>query len=235
MSTVDLSRLRPDRVSALYWAAIVNAELLVVLLYFAFVTGPPGDVDSLLKVIYPFVWLNVSWWVYRETTAPDAATRRTVAASALAGGYFLLLAYVGGIVLPGMGELATGPRLVTHQLPPGYAPAFLYSGTNVVVNLIPYKLVGYLTLAYLVYVASLDVSGGVVAGVVGLFSCVSCTLPVIAAVVGGVTGSAAFAAAAAQQSYGLSTVVFVVTVVLLRWQPDAGDVAHLVRTIRRES
>ncbi|WP_255150335.1 DUF7546 family protein [Halorarius halobius] len=218
---------RPDRGTLLYWAAVVNAELLVVLLYLLFVTGPPDSLRFVLLVTYPFVWLNVAWWAYRSTDPPAAGRRTRVGAGALAAGYFLLLAYVGGLVQPGIGDLATGFRVVTYQVPPGFAPAVLYSGSAVVVNLIPFKLAGYLALAYLVYVTALDVSGSVAAGVVGLLSCVSCTFPVIAAIVSGVTGSAAFAATVAGGSYGLSTLAFLVTVGLLRWRPDVSDLSRL--------
>jgi len=53
----------------------------------------------------------------------------------------------------------------------------------------------------------------------GLLSCVSCTWPVLASLVGGVAGGTGLAAAVTTQSYGLSTVVFCVTVGLLYWRP----------------
>ncbi|PSQ22176.1 hypothetical protein BRD04_05280 [Halobacteriales archaeon QS_9_67_17] len=144
-----------------------------------------------------------------------------------------MLAWAGGLVAPGIGDLATGVRVVTYQVPPGFGPVLLYSGERVVVNLVPYQTVGYLTLAGLVYLTVVDVAGSVAAGVVGLFSCVSCTFPVIAAVVSGVTGGATFAASVGQGAYGLSTVVFVVTVALLRWRPDVGDLARLRAALNR--
>jgi len=85
---------------------------------------------------------------------------------------------------------------------------------------IPYKLIGYLALTYLVYVTLLDAAGSAVGGVLGLLSCVSCTWPVLATIVTGVAGSGtALAGAVYAQSYDLSTVVFVVTVGLLYWRP----------------
>ncbi|MFB6117667.1 hypothetical protein [Halosegnis sp.] len=217
----------PDRPTALYWTAILNAELLVVLAYFAFVTGIPESLDFVVLVVVPWVWLNVSWWVYRNMRFPAAPFRRRVLGAIVAAGYFLVLARVGGLLLPGIGDLATGLRVVTYQVPPGFGPALLYSGDSLVVNLIPYQLAGYLTLAILVYATVVDVSGSAAAGFVGLFSCVSCTLPVIAAVVSGVTGSVTFVASLGDGAYGLSTVVFVLSVALLRWRPDIGDVARL--------
>jgi cytochrome c biogenesis protein CcdA len=83
--------------------------------------------------------------------------------------------------------------------------------------------VGYAALAVLVYATALDVAGSAIGGVLGLFSCVSCTWPVLASLVGGVAGgSSAVASAALSGSYGLSTVIFVVTVGLLYWRPFGG-------------
>lgn len=94
--------------------------------------------------------------------------------------------------------------------------------------LLPFKLVGYLALAYLVYVTVLDATGGVLGGVLGLFSCVSCTLPVIAGVLSGFVGGAgAVATAAYAQSYALSTAVFVLTIALLVWRPTVADLRAL--------
>jgi hypothetical protein len=223
----------PDRETAVYWAAVVNAELLVVLLYFSVVTGFPSSLQFLVLVAVPWVWINVSWWVYRNSSLPDVPLQRRAAGTGVAVGYFLVLAWAGGLVAPGIGDLATGFRVVTYQVPPGFGPALLYSGERVVVNLVPYQAVGYLTLAGLVYLTVVDVAGSVAAGVVGLFSCVSCTFPVIAAVVSGVTGGATFAASVGQGAYGLSTVVFVVTVALLRWRPDMGDLSRLRAALNR--
>ncbi|MFC7080732.1 DUF7546 family protein [Halorussus caseinilyticus] len=87
----------------------------------------------------------------------------------------------------------------------------------------PYKLVGYVALAYLVYDTVLDTAGSAVSGVLGLVSCVSCTWPVIATLAAGVTGSGtAVAAAASEWSYTLGTVAFLLTVGLLRWRPSFG-------------
>lgn len=218
---------RPSNRTLLWGALVVNAELLVTLAYYA-VTSVPGTLQYALLTLYPWVWLNASLWVYVRVRAPAAPARRRVLAGALAGGYFLVLLYFGGVLLPGIGERATGLRLVGLTLPPGFSPALLYSGRAVVLNLVPFKLVGYLTLAYLIYTTVLDVSGSAIAGVVGLFSCVSCSLPVIAAIVSGIAGSGtAVVTAATGQSYGLSTVVFLFTVALLVWRPDWSDVARL--------
>lgn len=217
--------LRPDRSTLVWGALIVNTELLVVLAYFA-LTSPPTTPEFVLLALYPWIWFNASLWGVTRTDAPPAASRRRAVAIAVGVGYFLVLAYVGGVLQPGLGERATGVRFVAFAVPPGFSPALLYSGAAVVVNLIPFKVVGYAALSYLVYVTVLDAAESAAAGVVGLFACVSCTFPVVAAVVGTVFGSSA-AVAVADRSYGLSTVVFALTVVLLSWRPTVGDFARL--------
>jgi hypothetical protein len=99
----------------------------------------------------------------------------------------------------------------------------VYEHALATVVLVPYKLVGYATLAYLVYGTVVDATRTGVAGLLGLLSCVSCSWPVLATLVSGVAGSgSAVAAATLDQSLWLSTVVFVVTVALLAWRPTFG-------------
>lgn len=233
MSTVPLSRFRPSRQSALWWAAVLNGQLLILLAYFALVTGLPSSLEFLILAVVPWVWLNVSWWSYRTTAVEAVPRRRRLLAVAVGVGYFLVLARVGGLLLPGLGELATGLRIVTYQVPPGFAPAVLYSGEALVINVIPYQVAGYAALSYLVYATVADVSGSAAAGVVGLFSCVSCAFPILAALLSTVTGGATFAAGVGQGSYALSTVVFVGTVALLRWRPGMAEFVRLRRWLNR--
>lgn len=233
--TAALSRLRPDRESLLIWGAILYAEAMVVLAYVAFVGDPPSTLRYVLLLTYPFVWIDLSLWAYWRVDPPGAPRRRRAVVGAVAGGYLLVLSYFGGVVGPGAGEVATGLRIVTYQIPPGFAPAALYSGSTLSVNLIPFKVVGYLALAYLLYVTLLDAVGSAAAGVLGLFSCVSCTFPLIAGLASGLAGgSAALATTITEQSYGISTAVFVVTVLLLVWRPTAADLGRLWTAVRRE-
>jgi len=111
-------------------------------------------------------------------------------------------------------------------LPPGYSPRLFYDGGVISLTLAPYKVVGYGALAYLVYVTVLDAAGTALSGVVGLFSCISCTWPVIGTIAAGVFGSSsALATAAMNQAYPLSTLVFLSAVALLWWRPRVGGTA----------
>lgn len=212
MSTLDTDwrGLVPENRSLAVWAIVLNTELLLVMLYLLLL---PGAATDPLLLTFPFVWLNVAGWVLLRVRPAPASTRRRAVASVLALGYGLLLGYVGGVF--GLGGVGTGLRVVLAA-PPGFAPSVVYSGATLAVVVTPWKVAGYLALSYLVYVTVVDASGGLAGGVLGLFSCVSCVLPIFASVVGGAIGAGgALYQAALAQSYGLSTVVFLVSVGLL--------------------
>jgi len=226
--------IRPDRRTLLWAALLVNAELIAVLGYISLPTVTPTAIQY---YVYPFVWINVGLWAVVRTARvrgnasgnegkgrKRGTERKRYAAGALATGYFLVLAYVGGLLGPGHALVGhTGhPRPSGFRLawlPPGWGPAPLYNGPLFELALMPFMLVGYLALAYLVYATVLDAVGSAIGGFLGLLSCVSCTWPVLASLVGGVAGGTGLAAAVTTQSYGLSTVVFCVTVGLLYWRP----------------
>ena len=209
-TTIDPKQFVPESRSLVLWAAVLNFELLLVFLYLTVVDQPATDPFLLA---FPFVWLNVAALVVTSVRPAPAPSRRRLVAALVAVGYAVLLGYVGGVF--GTGGQGTGLRLVLAA-PPGFSPTLVYSGSPLAVVATPWKVAGYGTLAYLVYVTVVDASGGAVGGVLGLFSCVSCVLPVVASVVGGVAGAGGVLYQAAMgQSYGLSTVVFLVSVGLL--------------------
>jgi len=222
MATHELKRdpadLLPNRQTLLVLGALVLAEFLAVVWYFVLTDATPGDLRYLA---YPFVWINVGLVAaWRTRLAPASDRTRTVAA-VLAAGYLGLLGYFGGLVAPGTlfaGGSAFGPSL--HFVAPGWGPALFYRGELLHVSILPFKLVGYLALAYLVYATVLDAAGAAVTGVLGLLSCVSCSWPILASIATGFFGaSGAATTAALSASYDLSTVVFVATVALLYWRP----------------
>jgi hypothetical protein len=220
-STVSggVGRFLPDRRTLAWVALVLNAEFILVAGYYTLATDVTLR-DPLFAVV-PFVWLNLAGWAIVRTTPAPADLRKRRLAALVAAGYFLMLAYFGGVLGPGTGTgRAASVSLQFAQLPPGWNPALLYNGSVVSLVVLPYKLVGYVALAYLVYATALDAASALVGGVLGLFSCVSCTFPLLAGVVTGIVGSgSAVAGFTASNSYLLSTVVFAVTVVLLRWRP----------------
>ena len=174
--------------------------------------------------LYPLIWiaigLSVLWYV-----RPTPDERRNLGAAILAAVYFVVLLIAGGVVGAGpelplgvVGDTATGIydlRFVT-AVPPGYGPALLYVGPYLRIGLIPYLLVGYLALAWLVYVTALTARRAATPGLLGIFACIGCTWPVLAAVLGGSTGIVSSVGAAVYaNAYPVSTAAFVFAVGLL--------------------
>ncbi|WP_380674922.1 DUF7546 family protein [Salinigranum sp. GCM10025319] len=234
MSTATRTDWVPDRRDLLVGAAVVNAELLVVLVYLAV---EPVTVDSWRFILYGFLWINAGLYAVAKTTPAPADTRTKRLALLVAGGYFLVLAVAGGIVGPShtspLASLLTDGHLHSHGtataggfdlrlLPPGWGPALVYQGAWLSVILMPYKVIGYLSLAYLVYATAIDAAGTVVSGSLGVLSCVSCTWPVVGSLVTSLFGSgSAVVVAATTWPYDVSTVAFLATVALLTWRPLA--------------
>jgi hypothetical protein len=213
MATASASRFAPNRGALLYGAALLNGELALVLLYFAISSSVPTDPVFLA---YPFVWINAALWGVSRVGLPDASRRQYALAAAVGAAYFLLLGGVGGLYMFHGADL--GARIA--WLSPGWGPALLYSGSALTVSLLPFKVIGYAALAYLVAVTVLDAARTGLAGLLGVFSCVSCTWPVAATLFTGVFGGASAVASVAQnEPYALSTVVFVSSVLLLAWRP----------------
>jgi hypothetical protein len=218
-NTSRFDAIRPRQETILWGGIVITAEILLLLLYVLVSESRLVSVSAVRYYLYPFVWINVGLWALARTTPQRVTGRKRQAAIALTVGYFLVLLVAGGLVGPGMPN-GRGFSLRVLTVPPGWGPVLSYSSSLLTVNVFPYKVVGYVALAYLVYATMLDAAGSAVSGILGLLSCVSCTWPVLASVVTGLVGSGtAIAGFVYTQSYGLSTVVFLVTVGLLHWRP----------------
>jgi hypothetical protein len=202
----------------------VGALLLIAEAAFVVVALESGEVivqNPLLVLGVPFVWINLSLLVF-GFVRPAPESERSWVSTAIAVGYFAVLAVAGGLLVWNSAG-GSGVRM-TLQGVPGWIPLVIAGLGPISVIVVPFKLVGYAALTYLVYVTVRDASGAALGGLLGLLSCVSCTLPVIAALVSGLAGGgAAVAAAAYANSYALSTVVFAVTIGLLVWRPTMAD------------
>lgn len=210
---------RPTPRTLLVGAGLLNAELAAVLAYFAFTDA---TLSSPAFTVYGLVWVNVSLFVFARCDPPASGGVRALA---VAVGYAALLAVFGGLVGPPSPATTTGWRLAL--LPPGWGPALVYGGPGVAVALLPAKLLGYGALVYLLYGSLAEASASGLAGLLGLFSCVSCSFPILAgAAAAAVGGGSAVAAAATGIGYGPSTLVFLVSVGLLWWRPGFGALAR---------
>jgi hypothetical protein len=236
-ATSTLPNWRPSKQELLVGAAVLNAELLAVLLYLLFM---PVRVQSWRFIFYGFLWINVGIFAIWKTNPTPADPRTRRIAILVAAGYFLLLAVAGGILGPShsspIAALLTDGHTHSHgataavgsyelrMLPPGWGPAFVYQGAWFMLILMPYKVVGYLALAYLVYATVIDAVTASISGALGLLSCISCTWPILGSIAASVFGSgSAVAVAATTWPYDISTVAFLGAVGLLLWRPLVGD------------
>ena len=205
-------------------AAAIFLEGVLVVGYFL---ATPGNVTVPRYVLYPFVWINAVLLAAYRTQIPSAPRRRHLIAGGLAAVYFLLLANWAGLTELTIG----GHHLIVDGLfdlhigrgSPGWARTQVISDLFYV-SFVPYRVIGYLGLTYLVYAALLDASGAVASGALGLVSCLSCSFPIVASFVTGFVGgwvtlmSTAFA-----YSIDISTVAFLASVALLYWRPGFGS------------
>ncbi|MXR41970.1 hypothetical protein GRX01_11565 [Halobaculum sp. WSA2] len=217
--TTDIDRLVTRR-TLLVAALVVNVELAAVLAYFSLTTA---SLTSPLFTLYGLIWVNLALVVFARYRPPTADARTRRRALAVAVGYALLLAVFGGVV--GVAPPRTTPGVEIALLPPGWGPALVVNAGVAAAILMPAKVLGYAALAYLLYGAVVDAAGAGVAGALGLFSCLSCSLPILAGAVASLLGGGAVVAAAVTGiGYGPSTLVFVVTVALLWWRPGLDSV-----------
>jgi hypothetical protein len=210
-SVVDTSE--PRRL-VLVAGALVGCELLLLGAYFSVSST---TVLAPRYVLYPFVWINTALLALLVVDRPRVDGRRRLVAVAVAVCYLGVLSWLDGTVAAGTGA----GTVRVFALSPGWGPALLYDGV-VRLALFPYRVVGSLALAYLVYALVADTVGsGLLGGAVGLLSCVSCTLPVAAAVLSGLLGGGlGLTVASNPLAYDLSTLAYVVSVGLLTWRPS---------------
>jgi hypothetical protein len=193
-----------------------NVELAAVVAYFTFTNA---TLSSPAFTLYGLIWTNVSLLVFWRFDVPSVSRTAKLRAAAVAVPYAALLAVFGGLVGPS--TPTAPPGFAVSLLPPGWGPALVYGGEVVSMVLLPAKVLGYGALVYLLYGSLADASRTGLAGILGLFSCVSCSFPILAGAVAAVVGGGGFVAALATGvGYGPSTAVFLVSVGLLWWRPD---------------
>jgi len=200
----------------------IAAELLLLAVY---VAATPAELTRPRYALYPFVWINVGLWAVLRTVPPRATPGRRLVAGLVAGLYLLVLCWLAGLV----GFVAGAPTdllgISIGYGSPGWERIRLVTSAVYVV-VVPYRVIGYLVLAYLVYVTVLDTAAAAVSGALGFVSCLSCSFPILASLAAGVFGGgAAITGALYAYSVDISTAVFVVAVALLYYRPGFGRAA----------
>jgi len=201
-------------------AVAIWAEMTLLLGYF-FLTD--ATVTTPRYIVYPFVWINAVLWAGMRTTTRRASRRLQAIAVTIAAAYFLVLAnWAGLVVLTGGGHHPVPESVLGLSFgsgSPGWARVRFITETFAV-SFVPFRVIGYLGLAYLVYAAVLDATSAVASGALGLLSCLSCSFPIVASAVTGIWGGSVTAMSTVfAHSVDISTLAFLVSVGLLYWRP----------------
>lgn len=182
---------------------ILGAVLAGVTLGYTAAVDPV--VHSIDQVLYPVIWIGISagaLWLL-----PRGSWSSVGPGSALVGvGYTLVLLWTAGLV----GSSAGAAGLSIHLGLPGWGPAVVYTADFLRVTVVPFLIVGYATLGVLAAVAFQTSWGAAGPGLIGLFACVSCTAPLLAAVAGSL-GAGSVAAALTTAQYPVATAIFAVS------------------------
>lgn len=214
-----MSQLTHERAELLRTAVLaLGIQSALALLYLA-LTSAGLTAPTMLAI--PFVWVTAAVVAVRHVERPAASRDTRWVGTVFGTVYALGLVWLTGMVSPAMGA-ATGVNIVL--LAPGWGPVIRYSGTVLSFVLVPYQIVGFVALGYLVSLAVRDIvhnglSAGV-GGVLALGSCASCALPVVAAL-GGLLGGVGLGAvpAVGGGTYLLGTAAFVLAVAVLTRRP----------------
>ncbi len=160
-------------------------------------------------LVYPVVWSTVSIaaaaWVSRTVRVRP---RRWLGA-AVGVGYTVALLWLSGT----LGASAGMPTSQLMVSMPGWGPILLYDNGFVSLSIVPFKLVSYLSLGYIVAVL-VAAAGSARTAALGIASCVSCAAPLLLAVAGLFGGTQA-TTMVASAGYDLATVVLLITFGLL--------------------
>ena len=159
---------------------------------------------------YPVVWivtsLTAAVWIGLTVRGRPRRWRGV----AIGGGYTLVIGWLTGL----LGATTGGFPLRVHAAPPGWGPIILYDSGLLRLSIVPFKLIAYLALGYVIYALVAAHRGSIRAAAVGVFSCVSCTGPLLVAIIGAVGGTQA-TTAVATAGYDIATAALVATFGLL--------------------
>ena len=203
------------------WGGLLAVEALWIGAHFALT---PATVTDPRYVLYPFVWINAGLYaVWRVGRTPPPAGDGVRRLADFAGaGYFLVLAWLSGL-LSVYGPDHAHDHLHGWQVTlaaPGWGPRVAYVGDWFHAYVVPYRVVGYLALAYLLAAAVRELSARSLTGALGVATCVGCSFPLLVSIAGAVgLGGGAGLAAVSTLSLDLSTGAFLLAVGVLAWRP----------------
>lgn len=219
---------RPHLRALVVFNVLFGLQLLAAVVYGVVFDASP---TSLHLFLIPFLWITVSVLAVWYTQPVSRGPRHRLFAFGVSFGYFLLFLVLTGSVgfSPSTVEPVTGVYGVGIEVDRslGWGPIAFYAGEWIGLRIIPYQLVGYLALSYLVYSAVLNVTQSATAGTLGLILCPGCAAAVIAPVFGSIAGLSSAIALFIRYTYEISTILFVVAMALLYWQPSVRRLREL--------
>ena len=194
-------------------AAVATAVVATVALLTAIATYlrlTDAVITTGRSLSYPVVWIVTSLTAAVWIGLTVRGRPRRWRGIAIGGGYTLVIGWLTGL----LGATTGGFPLRVHAAPPGWGPIILYDSGLLRLSIVPFKLIAYLALGYVIYALVAAHRGSIRAAAVGVFSCVSCTGPLLVAIIGAVGGTQA-TTAVATAGYDIATVALVATFGLL--------------------
>ena len=189
--------------------AVVVATVIQAIVVVVYASVADASITSTTNVAVPFIWINLGLWGVLRIGWPTDGRRRL--AAAIATGYVVALFVAAGIIQFG----ATTTAANVYWLVPGWGPLVTIQAEFVTLALVPYRVIGYLALGVLVFSVVARTAAGALTGLLGVFSCVGCTFPLLVTVFGGLGGVVSSSAIAGGTVSALGTAVYTATVVLL--------------------
>lgn len=194
------------------WVAVFILQLYAVFAYFEFTGASPTG--ELRYLVYPLVWMTVAAWAIVTVDLPVNDRRQLLGASLVGVAYFLLVLWIPGNI--GLGTPGGAFAFRVEMYSPGWGPLLVVTGPSLRLFLVPFEVIGYAGLAYLVTANVLQLSRGALSGMLGLVTCVGCTVPVLVPLIGIIGGPAtSLTTTAYAYSYDIGTALFVITIALL--------------------
>lgn len=206
------------------WLVLAGLVIVEGVLVAGYFLGSPSRLTSVRYALYPLVWITVGLWAVLLTDPPSVGRRGWLLALGVAVAYLSTLLVLSGLVRvygPAGAPVPTGVSV--GMASPGWGPRVTLVAERFHAVFVPYRVVGYLALTYLVYARTAEAVGALAASTVGLLSCLGCTFPVLSSLAAGVVGTGAVASGVAAVSVDVSTGVFVLVVGLLYWWPAVGE------------
>lgn len=221
-------RVEIREIDLLIWSSLLTAELLILMGY---QLATQSTVTEPRYILYPFVWINLGLFAVYRTTVQNRDRRVHVVAFVLASIYLFILLSLGGLLQLGIFQsLGVGSGVSISWASPGWGPMIAFQAEWIQFVIIPFKAVGYVSFAYLLYARLVDATTGALSGVFGIVSCIGCTFPILLPLLGASTFSAV-----SWLSVDLSTLVFVITLSLLYWGDEIGRRLSGVRRSKTHS